>query len=91
MEYTEIHHLQVKEKVVTKTINAFILAQFLARTSLFFFVFGSFYSDLAFFVGLIGFSISLNGNARKSLPASTSAARPVPKKMRYPARLAPGH
>lgn len=44
-----------------KRINAFLLAFFLAKTALFFFVFGGFYSDMMTFVGLVGFSISTNG------------------------------
>ena len=75
-----------------KTINGFLLAHFLARTILFFAVFGGFYSDLAFFCGIVGFSISLNGGIRKNSPAAVlPPARPAPKRLRIPARLAPGH
>lgn len=42
-------------------INAFILAFFIAHTIIFFFVFGSLYSDLCIFTGLMGLSVSLNG------------------------------
>jgi len=72
-----------------RTINCFLLAQFLARTILFFFVFGGFYSELAFFCGLVGFSISLNGGLRKSAPAPLRKARPAPKKLHLQTRLAP--
>ena len=72
-----------------RTINCFLLAHFLARTILFFAVFGGFYSDLAFFVGLVGFSISLNGGMRKSMPTPVRTARPAQKKLRLPTRLAP--
>src|SRR5207248_1711091 len=47
-----------------KRINACLLAVFLARMLVFVFVFGSFYGDLCIFTGLIGFSVSLNGQPR---------------------------
>jgi hypothetical protein len=47
-----------------KHINTFIFAYFLARTFMFFGVFGSFYVELAAFTGLLGFSVSLNGGVR---------------------------
>ena len=72
-------------------INAFLLAHFLARIVLFFFSGGGFYSDLGLFTGLVGLSIALNGGIRKSAPALVRTAKPAPKKLRYPTRLAPGH
>ena len=53
--------------------NAFLLAYFTAKILLFFLVFGGFYSDLALFVGLTGFSASLNGGIAKPAPV------PVPE------------
>ncbi len=44
-----------------KRINTCLLVMFAARVVLFIFVFGSLYSDLCIFTGLIGFSVSLNG------------------------------
>ncbi len=44
-----------------RTINALLLATFTAKTVIFFFVFGSLYSDMAFFTGLLGLSVALNG------------------------------
>ena len=41
--------------------NALFLALFAARTFFFFFGFGSFHSDIAFFAGIVGMSIALNG------------------------------
>jgi hypothetical protein len=41
--------------------NAFLLAAFVARIVIYFCVFGSFYSDLFTFTGLVGLSVSLNG------------------------------
>jgi len=44
-----------------KPINTFFLAFFLTKVVMFFVVFGSLYSDLYAFTGLIGLSVSLNG------------------------------
>ena len=47
-------------------INTFLLAYFIAKTICFFAVFGSLYSDLVGFTGLLGLSVSVNGGlARK--------------------------
>jgi len=56
-----------------KRINTFFLAYFLARAVFFFFVFGSLYSDLFIFTGLIGLSISLNGGIRGPRSATEPA------------------
>jgi O-antigen ligase len=54
-------------------LNRFLFALFLAKIIFFFGVFGSLYSDLAVFTGLIGLSVSLNGGvASKSAPAPVS-------------------
>ncbi|MFO1488368.1 MAG: O-antigen ligase family protein [Verrucomicrobiota bacterium] len=74
-----------------KTVNAFLFAHFIARTVLFFAVFGGFYSDMAFFAGLVGFSICINGGMRKTAAVQAPAPKPAPKKFRVPTRLAPGH
>jgi hypothetical protein len=44
-----------------KRINTFLLSLFVAKIIFFLFVFGSLYSDMAAFVGLLGFGVSLNG------------------------------
>jgi hypothetical protein len=44
-----------------KQINTCLLAAFAAKVLFFTFVFGSFQNDLYFFAGLMGFSVSLNG------------------------------
>ena len=72
-----------------KTINAFLLAHFLARTLLFFAVMGGFYGDLAFFSGLVGFSISLNGGILKNSPPPLDRIVPARKKLRVPPELVP--
>ena len=55
--------------------NRFILAFFIAKLILFFFVFGGFYSDLAIFTGLAGLSVSLNGGVARGIAASAPASR----------------
>jgi O-Antigen ligase len=44
------------------TINSFLLAAFVARIVFFIVIFGSLYSDLFTFTGLVGLSLSLNGS-----------------------------
>jgi hypothetical protein len=44
-----------------QSINTFLMAFFIAKLVLFLLVFGSFFSDLYFFTGLVGLSVSLNG------------------------------
>ena len=43
-----------------RLINGFLFALFLARVLLFFFVFGSLYTELYHFTGILGFSVALN-------------------------------
>jgi O-antigen ligase len=54
-------------------VNTFLFAYFVVKTIFFFTVFGSLYSDLALFTGVIGLSVSLNGGVAKP------AAEPVPE------------
>jgi hypothetical protein len=52
-------------------INTFLLAHFIAKIVIFFFVFGGFYSDVMTFTGIIGLSVSLNGGvAKKPAPVA---------------------
>jgi hypothetical protein len=44
-----------------RQLNTFLLTCFVGRLIFFLFVYGSFFSDLYYFTGLIGLSISLNG------------------------------
>jgi hypothetical protein len=44
-----------------RSTNAFLLSYFIAQTLFFFFVFGSLYSGLGYFTGLVGLSLSVNG------------------------------
>jgi hypothetical protein len=49
-----------------KSINTFLLAYFMMRIVQFVFVFGSLSSELWFFTGIVGLSVSLNGGVRKA-------------------------
>jgi O-antigen ligase len=54
-----------------KTVNTVLLTVFIAHTLSFFFIFGSLYSDLCMFTGLLGLSVSLNGRVEgKPEPAA---------------------
>ena len=46
-------------------INTFLLAHFLAKIIFFFGIFGSLYSDLPAFIGLLALSVSINGGMAK--------------------------
>lgn len=53
-----------------RTVNRFIFAYYLARVVFFFSIFGSLYSDLSVFTGLVGLSVSLNNGIAKPQPAA---------------------
>jgi hypothetical protein len=68
--------------------NMFLFLYFLVKVLFFFFIFGSFHSDLFFFTGLVALSISVNGGVRGPVPVLaakpafnrlqlTRAARPI--------------
>ena len=57
-------------------INRFLLAQFIAKAIFFMTIFGAFQVDLAYFTGLLGLSVCINGGMQKR-PASA----PVPKQV----------
>jgi hypothetical protein len=62
-------------------LNTFLYGFFIARTIFFFAVFGNLYSELAFFAGLVGLSISLNGGVAKRIvlvPAKIRQQPPQP-------------
>jgi hypothetical protein len=56
-------------------INTFLLVYFTVRTLFYFFVFGSFATELYHFTGAVALSIALNGGVRQ--PAPVPAARTV--------------
>lgn len=51
-----------------RKINTLLMCYFLAKTIMFLFVFGGFYSDLVGFVGIVGVSISLNRGVASQVP-----------------------
>jgi O-antigen ligase len=67
------------------TINTFLLAFFIARLLLYLFIFGGFYSDIAHFVGIVGFSLSLNAGICE--PASQLAPEPTTETTQPPKRV----
>jgi hypothetical protein len=74
-------------------LNRFLLAYFIMKTIFFFFVFGSLYSDLAMYTGIIGLSISLNGGVARRfilLPPPRTLARPL-HLPQGPRRAVPAH
>jgi hypothetical protein len=59
--------------------NTFLLSFFLARVVFFLTIFGSLYSDMAYFTGLLGLSVSLNGGvAKKPAPVVAPETQPEP-------------
>ena len=56
-----------------KTINMFLFALFLTQTILFFFIYGSFQTQLAQFTGLLGLSVALNGGVLRHAPVEDVA------------------
>jgi hypothetical protein len=62
----------------TVVINRFLLSYFGAKFIFYVVGFGSFHTDMAFFGGLVGLSIAINGGARREVPAEQPAALPVP-------------
>jgi hypothetical protein len=77
-----------------RRINTFLYAYFIARILIFLFIFGSLYSDLAVFAGLIGLSVSINGGVcqpQSAMPEPVEPAKndkPVRKRLEFsPGRL----
>lgn len=66
-------------------INRFCLAQFIAKVIFFLGIFGSLYSDLPSFIGLLGLSVCINGGVRRA--ASATVTKPKFKSL----DLAPAH
>jgi hypothetical protein len=64
-----------------KQINRFLLAFYSARMIFFFAVFGSLYSDLAMFTGILGLSVSLNGGIARRV--AEPVLEPVEEKFKF--------
>jgi len=71
-----LNHLHGSESL--RKINTLLLAIFIAKPLNFLFIFGNVWSDFAGFVGLVAFSIALNGGILKPVRTAVEAARPAP-------------
>ena len=60
-----------------RTVNTFLLALFLAKTLLFFVIFGDFRSGFGEFLGIVGLGVALNHGICKPALAPRLAAQPV--------------
>lgn len=72
-----------------RTINTFVLTLFSVQMVMFWFVFGSMYSETIIFVSLLGFSVALNGGVvrrKAEIPFAVPAGSPKDR----PARIQPG-
>jgi hypothetical protein len=58
-----------------KLVNTLMLSLFLSRIISFFFVFGSLYSEMAAFTGLVALNVCLNGGVKGREPAPAPALR----------------
>lgn len=65
------------------TVNRLLLAAFIAQLLLYFFIFGSFHTDLHKFLGILGLSVALNGGMAKPVAA------PAPQPTQRPVRISP--
>jgi hypothetical protein len=59
-----------------RTVNDLLLSFFLAEALSYFFIFGSFDTQLFLFLGTLGFSVSINGGVRRKESAKPVAANP---------------
>ncbi len=70
-----LYHYYANGSPELKKINTYLLVAFITKIFMFFFIFGSLYSDILSFAGLIGLGISLNGAVH--VPAPAPVARQV--------------
>jgi len=73
-----------------RTVNSYLLATFIVKIIVFFFIFGGFYGDIQAFVGVLGMSVALNrGVAKPELepeperiePRRLSGMLPTPRRV----------
>jgi hypothetical protein len=69
-----------------RKLNALLLALFVAKTTLFMVVFGDFRVELPMFVGIVGFSLALNGGIRKPVRMRAPLV-PIRVRSQPPAKL----
>ncbi len=67
-----LHHNRLYGDPALRGANTFLLAMFLAKVIVFFFIFGALQDDIAIFTGLLGLSVSLNGGVCRQ------NAKPIP-------------
>ncbi|MBI3850088.1 MAG: O-antigen ligase family protein [Verrucomicrobia bacterium] len=60
-----------------RVVNAFILANVIARVLMFLFIVGGFETDMLALVGLVGLSVSLNGGVAKPAPKPVTQTEPT--------------
>jgi hypothetical protein len=65
-----------------QTINTLLFALFIVKTIFFYFIFGSSFSDIVNFTGLVGLGVALNGGAVLPSPARAEQPRPQPIRFR---------
>ncbi len=66
-----------------KVINTFLLAMFVTRVAQFIVIFGALATDLAYFVGIVGMSVALNGGlARAQQTVPEVEPTPPPQRVR---------
>ena len=65
-----------------------MLAFFLAKTALFFFIFGDFRYDFASFAGLVALGVALNGGICKRLRQTAPAEVPAEEMLDLPVKAA---
>jgi hypothetical protein len=53
-----------------RIVNTFLLANFIGRMLMFWFIVGGFYSELMYYTGMLGLSVSLNGGVARPVPAT---------------------
>jgi O-Antigen ligase len=69
-----LHHNFKYGDPAFSTVNAFLLAYFVAKFIFFLTVFGSFSGDMGGFLGLLGMSVAINGGMRQAVPIPQTRA-----------------
>jgi hypothetical protein len=80
-----VRHNHLNGSPELRAINIFIHACYLCRVCFFFGVYGDVGLDLAYFTGLVGASVALNGDGRTPVSAPAPVAAPAPVTQPQPA------
>lgn len=70
-----LYHNYIHGPPELKKINTFLLSAFCTQLVMFYFIFGSFQTQLPDFTGLLGLSVALNGGVIKPLSANAAAVK----------------